>query len=53
MEMVNLSVCLRRVTKDDAQAALDAMEDILDEYDFPTKPGLNFGSTTRRLQVTC
>ena len=40
METVNVSVRLRRVTKDEAQAALDAMEDIFDEYDLPDETRL-------------
>jgi len=38
--MENFNVRLRRVTKDEAQAALDAMEDIFDEFDLPDETRL-------------
>jgi len=34
-EIVTVSVRLHRVTKDDCQAAIDAMESIFDEYEIP------------------
>jgi hypothetical protein len=40
MEIVNVSVRLHRVTKDDAQNALDAMQDIFDEYEIPDETRL-------------
>jgi hypothetical protein len=39
-DYINVSVRLRRVTKDDAQNALDAMEDIFDKYDIPDETRL-------------
>lgn len=41
METVTVSVRLRRVTKDDAQAALDSMEEIFNEYDIPDETRLS------------
>lgn len=35
LAMQNVSVRLQNVTKDDAQNALDAMEDIFDDYNLP------------------
>lgn len=35
MDTIELSVRLIRVTKDDGQKALDAMEEIFDEYNIP------------------
>ena len=40
MDYVNISVRLRSVTKDDAQRALDAMEDVFDKYDIPDETRL-------------
>jgi hypothetical protein len=34
-EIVTVSVRLPRVTKDDCQAAIDAMEEICDAYELP------------------
>lgn len=34
-DLIRVSVKLPRVTKDDSQAALDAMEDIFDDYELP------------------
>ncbi|MCI0333792.1 MAG: hypothetical protein L0228_11290 [Planctomycetes bacterium] len=41
METVNVSVTLRRVTKDDAQYAIDSMEEIFNEYDVPDETRLS------------
>lgn len=35
METIDVSVRLRRVTKDDGQKALDLIEEIFDEYGIP------------------
>lgn len=40
METINVSVRLRRVTKDDSQNAVDAMQDIFDEYEIPDETRL-------------
>ena len=39
-EMASVSVQLCRVTKDDAQKALDSIEDIFDEYEIPDETRL-------------
>jgi hypothetical protein len=41
METVTVSVRLRRVTKDDAQYAIDSMEEIFNEYDIPDETRLS------------
>lgn len=38
--MDTFTVRLRRITKNEAQAALDAMEDIFDEHDVPDETRL-------------
>ena len=35
MDHITISVKLPRVNRDDAQAALDAMEEIFDDYELP------------------
>ena len=40
MDYTTISVRLRRVKKDDAQSAVDAMEDIFDEYEIPDETRL-------------
>jgi len=39
-DLVTVTVRLKRVTKDDAQAAVDSMEGIFDEYELPDETRL-------------